>query len=227
MKCKLKLVKPKQGSYVGNFKLKHKYANQLLEYFDSKGIMIILTLEGDNSDEHIHCYIPELTLQVDTIKKQLREKFPDLKRPTIIDKDGKKKKGGAVLTCLKRLKENLQYYYIYKEYNPEKEQFYLSNYATPYSHKTLKSLKKKYDLYKEAKCSGKKGKFLYWLLQSNRMIKDPVELGLLHLVYQREVGETYITVNNTIATVNYVLMRTYPQQLQEHFRDFLQKKYLG
>lgn len=228
MKCKLKDVKPKSNTaYVGNFKLKHDKADQLLDYFIKKKINIILTLEGDKSEEHIHFYIPELLLKVETIKKQLRELFPSLKRPTLIDENGNKKKGGAVLTCIKILKQNLQYYYIYKEYNPDKDKFYLSNFATPYSHKTLKKLKQKYDLYKEGGYSGKKGKFLYWLLDTEQIINDPVQLGLLHLVYQKKFNETYVTIHNTIATVNYVLMKCYPQKLQDHFLDLLQKKYLS
>ena len=223
--CKLKHIQPNINGYVGNVKLKHLHASSLLTFMTKLNINIIMTLEGDKSEEHIHFYIPELPIQVESLKKYLRKEFPELKRPVLVDSNGKKKKGGAVLTRIKHLKESLQYYYIFKEYHQDKKRFYLSNYATPYSHKTLKQLKLKYDLYKEAKLTGKKGKFLYWLLDNDKLTKDPVILGLHHLDYQREINDTYITFHNTCCAVNYVLNRRYPQTLQNLFQIQLQKKY--
>ena len=224
-KCKLKEVTPKQGAYVGNVRLKHEHSKDLLEYLTNLKIKIIMTLEGDESEEHIHFYIPELPIKVETLKKYLRQKFPELKRPVILDEKGNKKKGGAVLTKVKQLKESFQYYYIFKEYDQEKKSFYLSNYATPYSHKTLKKLKSRHDLYKESKLTGKKGKFLYWLIDNDLLVNDPTLLGLYHLDYQRTVGDSYITIHNTCTAVNYVLNRKYPQTLKDLFQNDLDRKY--
>lgn len=226
--CKLKEVKLKPNeNYIGNLKpFPHDKANELLEYFTSKGMHVILTLEGDTSVEHIHFYISRLLLKKETISKQLRDKFPFLKRPTYIDKKtGKKKRGGEQRIHIFPLKDKYQYYYIFKEYDPKKENFYMTNHFKPYSEKTLKHNKAKQITYLEAYQGGSKGKFLQYLIDNDLISKEPKVLMKLHLDYQRQFNHSHITLNNTIANINYVLLKKHPGTLKNHFLNGITRYY--
>lgn len=228
MTDKLKELKLQPNvNYVGNFKpFPHKHADELLEYFDSKGMEVILTLEGKENVEHIHFFVSRLTLKKETISKQLRDKFPFLKRPIKINKKtGKNTRGGERRLHIEPLRDKYQYYYIFKEYDEKNEDFFKTNHFKPYSEKTLKANKKKQLTYLEAFSGGSKGKFLQYLIDNGMCSPDPQTLMQRHLDYQREFNHSHITVNNTIANINYVLLKKYPKALKNYFQDSITRYY--
>ena len=218
-------------NHIGNLKpFPHSKVQELLDYFTNKGMRVIITCEvglGRSSQvEHVHFWVPQLTVKRETMSKHLREMFPFLKRPTYIDKKGKKKRGGEQRVYIFPIQDKYQWYYLFKEFTPDNENFYHTNHYKPYRLKTLKALKTKQKHYLEAYQGGAKGKFLQYLIDNDLLSRDPTELMRRHIDYQRQFNHNHITINNTIANINYILIKKYPQELKNIFFDKLQNYYL-
>ena len=230
--CQLEKVELEmQVNHIGNLKpFPHDKVKELLGYFTNKGMRVIITCEvglGRSSQvEHVHFWCPKLTVKKETMSKHLRDMFPFLKRPTYIDKKGKKKRGGEQRVYIFPIQDKYQWYYLFKEFSPDNENFYQTNHYKPYRLKTLKALQLKQKHYLEAYQGGAKGKFLQYLIDNDLLSKDPTELMKRHIDYQRKFNHNHITINNTIANINYVLIKKYPYKLKDIFFDKLQNYYL-
>ena len=231
--CQLEKVElTMQVNHIGNLKpFPHDKVPELLDYFTNKGMRVIITCEvglaRNESVEHVHFWVPELSVKKETMSKHLREMFSFLKRPTYIDKKGKKKRGGEQRVYIFPIQDKYQWYYLFKEFDPSSTKKFLhTNHYKPFKHDTLKALQIKQKHYLEAYQGGAKGKFLQYLIDNDLLTEKPTKLLKRHIDYQKKFNHNHITINNTIANINYVLIKKYPRKLKEIFLEKLQKFYL-
>jgi len=217
--------KPKiNQSIVGNVKdTNREELIRFLKTVSSNGIFVITTEFGKSKEnEHLHFYVEKTENQVETIKKNLRNDsyFKKLKG---------KSAGGDHKYNIKYLDEKIQYYYIFKEIpkgvtleNIQKCLYFEGTTITP------EMVQKYQTLYEEA-CTHKKlsasNKFFYWV--KNRYPDKPKEytqkerLIDSYLTYSQETNRAVINKFDCEKMINYVILRTDPDQLRHEFKRHL------
>lgn len=99
-----------KNAIVGNFKLPHKNAPEILEFLVKQTAgKVILTLEigsKEEKNEHLHFAVSDSKITPDTLKNYIRKKYPKLVNT---QKGGDKKYAAAYA------KQSFQVYYIFKE----------------------------------------------------------------------------------------------------------------
>lgn len=201
-----------ENSIIGNFKLPHKRAKDVEQFFIESGIThYVITKEGQNSDDHLHFWFQDnLKIKLKSFKDKIVLKFPELKRDEII-KDGKKQRGGENKYVVKLIKEELQFHYIFKEMSQESDMLHSKNLQVDW-----KSYHSKYHLHKQ--CSG--SKFYKWI----KLTKKPSDtLGQKHklikyyIQWSIDENRAVITSHDCDKHCNYILSRINPQILVNEF----------
>lgn len=216
----------KNEDYVGNIKANSKSIefNQLKTFLSQYFHMYIITIESKDTDkEHCHFWASCCKLKPNdnnrtTLANYFRRDLPSLKR------DGK---GGKNKYNLKIMKEDYQFYYIFKE---QTEKTLKDIYTIGYniSLKSLDNYIDKYTTINKAKKGGKAGEFYLYCVDkfgsnSNILSKRPCLID----TYMKWCAESYTcpTINLCDRYVNGVLLQHSPERLTQNFKDILNNKY--
>ena len=226
-KAKMPLFNPiitKNEDYVGNIKansksIEYKQLTKFLtQYFENH----IITIESKNTEkEHCHFWASNCKLKPNdnnrtTLANYFRRDLPSLKR------DGK---GGQNKYNLKIMKEDYQFFYIFKEIEILLD---IKCYGCVVNQSQLKSYREQYTKINLAKKGGKAGEFYLYCVDkygSNSIILT--KRACLIEIYMKWCAESYTcpTINLCDRYVNGVLLQHAPDRLTQNFKDILNNKY--
>ena len=201
------------NSIVGNFKLPHSKIHEVEQFFKDNHIeQYIITKEGQNSDDHLHFWFKDnLKIKLKSFKDKIIIAFPELKRKDKLDSEGKKQRGGENRYVCKPIKEELQFFYIFKEMTKESDMLHSKNLVVKW-----RQFYSNYHLHKA--CSG--SKFYKWL----NLTKKPSDtLGKKHklikyyIQWSNEENRAVITPNDCEKHCNFILAKINPQMLYNEF----------
>lgn len=217
--------KPKVNiSIVGN--VKDNNEEELIRFIksvSSNNIFVITREFGKNSEnEHLHFYIEKTDIQLNTIKKKLTNDsyFKKLKG---------KSAGGDHKYNIKTMTEKIQFYYIFKEIpkgnthtkNP-KRLYFNEVTITPLM---VEMYKKQYDELCEHKKLSASNKFFFWVKKRHpnnpSYYTDKEKLIDSYLDYSFETNRAVINKFDCEKMINYVILRTDPNQLKDEFKRYL------
>ena len=195
-------------SYTGNVHLPHTQAEDFSVWLTSQAEKsFVVTEVGSDNKQHLHYFCENLDIQAETFKKNLRTKYPELKKTG---------KGGANKYVLNLIKEELQFYYLFKE--SEKETFkFISNYYNV-SDKYIKKNNKKYLKLKEINKLGAAGKFYQFCIEKKVNLSDTSSLIESYINYSVEKNRKQITAFDCEKHINYILARESPTILIENWK---------
>lgn len=204
-------IKPKvilNESITGNVRLKHIQATNFITFLTSQSEKnFIVTETGKDNKEHLHFFIESLNIKLETFKKNLRTKFPELKSNI---------KGGAHKYNVKYIKEKIQYYYLFKESNETHFQF-LSNYYN-ISLKYIEKKQKKYLKLSHINSLGAAGKFYQYCIENNICLTSTKSLITAYIKYSVTKNRKLITSFDCEKHINYILARESPTILIENWK---------
>lgn len=220
--------KPKINlSIVGNVKdSNEEELIRFLKTVSSNNIFVITREFGKNKDnEHLHFYVEKSHIQLDTIKKKLRDDsyFKKLKGKTA---------GGDHKYNIKTLTDKIQYYYIFKEipkattHEKNTKRLYFEGVTiTPalvliYQHN--------YEMCLQHKKLSASNKFFFWVKSKYPdrpdYYKSKEKLIDCYLEFSVETNRAVINKYDCEKMINYVIVRTDPGQLNEEFkRDLIRQ----
>jgi len=210
--------KPKIGcSITGNVKDTNlEELIRFLKEISSNDTQFIITKEkGINADNpHLHFYVQETTLQLETVKKKLRcdPYFKKLKGTTA---------GGDHKYNIKYIVEKIQFYYIFKEVCLQNISDFMYSEGFCISPTLVEQYQCLYKKEQEHKKLCASNKFYYWV--SNRHSKgsnvfiDKRKLVKEYLTFSRETNRATITYFDCEKMVNYIILRTDEKQLEDEF----------
>lgn len=217
--------KPKVNqSLVGNVKDNNR--EELIRFIktvSSNGIFVITTEFGKTKEnEHLHFYIEKTDIQIETIKKKLRDDiyFKKLKGKTA---------GGDHKYNIKTMNEKIQYYYIFKEiskgvtYEKLQESLYFEGCDITLS--MVEIYKNQYlECCQHNKLSAS-NKFFHWVKSKypNKpsVYKSKEKLIDCYLDYSQETNRAVINKFDCEKLINYVILRTDPDILRDEFKRYL------
>lgn len=214
----------KNSDYVGNIKANSKSIEykQLVKFLEQYFKKYIITIESANTEnEHCHfwaqkCKLKDNDNQSTILSHYFTRDLPSLKR------DGK---GGANKKLLKIMKEEFQFYYIFKEQENIKK---IKNYRVVINQKNLKKYKELYAILKQAKKRGKWGEFLQYCVDTHgadnwRLTKR--SLLIEDYINWADASGTCPTINLCDRYVNGVLVKYSKNSLTSDFKNIINNKY--
>lgn len=217
--------KPKiNQSLVGNVKDNNREELiRFLKTVSSNGIFVITTEFGKTKEnEHLHFYVERTNIQIDTIKKKLRDDqyFKKLKGKTA---------GGDHKYNIKTMNEKIQFYYIFKEIpkgttyeNLSKRLYFEGVTITP---EMVEVYQTKYDECCQHNKLSASNKFFYWVKKKypnkTSVYKSKEKLIDCYLDYSKETNRAVINKFDCEKLINYVILRTDPDILREEFKSYL------
>lgn len=212
--------------YIGNVKAKKKSIEYkqlkkfLKQYFEN----YIITIEHANTEsEHCHfwanqCKLKNTDAQRTTLANYFRRDLPTLKRSG---------QGGDNKYTLKIMKEEFQFYYIFKEQN-ENTLKDISTIGYNVNKKQLKNYLKSYKIISEAKRSGKAGEFKLYCIKKygvqSHLLKNRTIIIEAYMDWCEE-SYTCPTINLADRYVNGVLLTYAKSTLTKNFQDIINFKY--
>jgi len=184
----------------------------------------IITKEiGKNGDNpHLHFYLQTTTLQLETVKKKLRcdPYFQKLKGNTA---------GGDKKYNIKYIVDKIQFYYIFKEVHLEKMADFVHFEGFTISPTLVEQYQHLYKKEQEHKKLSASNKFFYWISnrhsEGSNVFIDKKKLVSEYLTYSKETNRAVINFFDCEKMVNYIILRTDPNQLREEFIARLCKEF--
>lgn len=225
-----KIFKPKPRinlSIVGNVKdSNEEELIRFLKTVSSNNIFVITREFGKTKDnEHLHFYVEKSHIQLDTIKKKLRDDsyFKKLKGKTA---------GGDHKYNIKTLTDKIQYYYIFKEIpkatTHEKNTKRLYFEGVTITPALVLNYQHNYEMCLQHKKLSASNKFFFWVKSKYPdrpdYYKSKEKLIDCYLDYSVETNRAVINKYDCEKMINYVIVRTDPGQLNEEFkRDLIRQ----
>lgn len=213
-----------KNAIVGNFKLPHSSAPQILEFLKKTTAgQIILTLEnGENEqkNEHLHFAISDSKIKPDSLKTYIRKSYPELVNT---------KQGGDKKYCASHAKTVFQVYYIFKEQIDYLTNIdYLQNWKTQHMDFYSSIYKKMSECH--SKCPA--GQFYKWLnhqhpgpvsenFVSGKTFQDNIRTGLVPYVSEYALSQDNPNpgIAYYIKLINYTHLRLDTESFNQYMRN--------
>lgn len=222
-----KIFKPKikiGSSITGNVKDTNvEELKRFLKKISTNNTNYIITKEfgKDGKNPHLHFYVEHTKLQIDTVKKNLREDsyFKKLKGKTT---------GGDHKYSLKYIKEKIQFYYIFKEVCLEKLDDLVHFEGFSITGGLVLVYQQLFKECLELKKLSASNKFFLWL--SNKKVHKSVfenrdKLIDYYLEWSLEKNRSVINYHDCEKIVNFIIIRTDRKQLATAFKLRMQRDY--
>lgn len=208
-------------NHVGNFNpFPHSRILEVVNFLKPYCDHYVVTAEGADpvkaNNEHIHFWVSNIKKPIDSIKKQIIRKFPELKRQG---------RGGARKWEFKPLKEEHQLNYIFKEQN--KQNFLKTIMSNIFGMKNWTNIEKRKKDYLNKKAEmqeGQDSKFLNYLYQTIGPTKNIGEIVSIYAQYAVEKKLKRVTKWQMLSAVNFVLLRTDRSNLVKYWTGFAESQ---
>lgn len=222
-----KIFKPsiKIGSSItGNVKdINIEELKRFLKKISTNETNYIITKEfgKDGNNPHLHFYIENTNLQIDTVKKKLREDpyFKKLKGKTA---------GGEHKYNLKYVQEKIQFYYIFKEVHLEKMTDFVHSEGFNITEELVLQYQHMYKQCQEHKKLSASNKFFYWISNKTKdssVFRNRKKLIDLYLEFSVETNRAVINYHDCEKLVNFIIVRTDRKQLADAFHSRMERDY--
>lgn len=217
--------KPKLGSSItGNVKdFNVEELKRFLKRISTNDTNFIITKEygKDGKNPHLHFYIEHTTLQIDTVRKNLRTDpyFKKLKGKTA---------GGDHKYNMKYIQEMIQFYYIFKEVPLQKIDENVISEGFQISRELVEEYQRMYIRCLEHKKLSASNKFFFWLTAkklSHSVLRDRKKLMRQFLNYTIEKNLSIINYGTQDKFINYVLARTNREDIERAWDDRIDRDY--